>query len=84
MSDFGFGGTFDPLADAVGSASDGLDLRTVLLDAGVPRDDVDRAAEEGTLELLAFERMVSPELPQYSRRLPRVPRRPRVRRESAP
>jgi adenylate cyclase len=61
-----FGGTFDPLADAVGAASDGLDLRAVLLAAGVPRDDVDRAVEEGTLELLAFERMVATEPPQYS------------------
>jgi adenylate cyclase len=61
-----FGGTFDPLADAVGAASDGVDLRSVLLDAGVPRDDVDRAVEEGTLELLAFERMVSTDPPLYS------------------
>jgi adenylate cyclase len=61
-----FGGTFDPLADAVGAAGDGVDLREVLIDAGVPREEVDRAAHDGTLELLAFERMVATDPPQYS------------------
>ena len=46
-------------------ADEAVDLRDVLLDLGVPSDDIDRAADDGTLELLALERIVSFDEPRY-------------------
>ncbi|MEJ5255618.1 MAG: adenylate/guanylate cyclase domain-containing protein [Acidimicrobiales bacterium] len=42
-----------------------VDLRAVLLDLGVPPAEVERAAADGTLELLALERIVSLEPPRF-------------------
>lgn len=41
------------------------DLPAVLVDLGVPRAAVDRAVEDGTVELLALEKIVSLEEPRY-------------------
>jgi len=56
-----FGGTFDPLADTIGAGIGRIDLRTMLLETGVALDDLERADADGTLELLAFERLVNPD-----------------------
>ena len=45
--------------------TDEVDLRDVLLDLGVDRSTVDRAVEDGTLELLALEKIVSLDEPRY-------------------
>jgi adenylate cyclase len=42
-----------------------IDLRDVLMDLGVPPAEVQRAADDGTLELLALEKIVSLEEPRY-------------------
>lgn len=65
MSDFS--GTFDPMADAIAGAGAGdpIDLRTFLLELRVPAEEVDRAAQDGTLELLALEVIANADPPQY-------------------
>ena len=65
MSDFG--GTFDPMADAIAGAGTGdpIDLRTFLLDLGVAEAEVDRAASGGALELLALEMIANADPPVY-------------------
>lgn len=63
MSDFG--GTFDPLADAISSGPERIDLAGFLVDAGVSMVEVERAATDGTLELLALEKLVAPDPPRY-------------------
>lgn len=55
----------EPPLPTAPDAEDPVDLRDVLLDLGVPSDDIDRAAEDGTLELLALERIVSFDEPRY-------------------
>jgi adenylate cyclase len=42
-----------------------VDLRDVLVDLGVDRDEVERAGADGTLELLALEKIVSLDEPHY-------------------
>ena len=65
MSDFGFGSTFDPLADAISGSGEAIDLRGFLLDVGVSAAEVEQAAADGTLELLALERIVAVDEPKY-------------------
>jgi len=62
-----FGGTFDPMADAIAGvgAGDPIDLRTFLLDLGVAPGEVERTADDGALELLALEMIVNAEPPVY-------------------
>jgi len=56
----------DGSTDADGSTDDGIvDLRDVLVDIGVPPAEVDRAIEDGTLELLALEKIVSLDEPHF-------------------
>ena len=66
MSDFG--GTFDPLADAISGGPEPIDLRGFLIEAGVPVAEVEQAAAEGTLELLTLEKLVAPDPPQFELR----------------
>jgi adenylate cyclase len=66
VSDFGFGNTFDPLADAIAGAAEAVDLRSFLIEAGVPDEDVDQAAASDTLELLALERIAEMDAPRYA------------------
>ena len=63
MSDFG--GTFDPLADAISGGPDPIDLAGFLVEVGVPLEEVEEAAAGGTLELLALEKLVAPDPPRY-------------------
>jgi adenylate cyclase len=60
-----FGGTFDPLADAIPGLNAPIDLRHFLLDAGVDRTEVDDADRHGTIELLALEKVLATDAPQY-------------------
>jgi adenylate cyclase len=60
-----FGGTFDPLADALPTGNEVMDLSGFLLDAGVPLTEVEQAGREGTLELLALEKIVASEALSY-------------------
>jgi len=60
-----YGGTFDPLADALPGGHEAVDLAGFLLEIGVAADEVERAADEGTLELLALEKIVASEPPSY-------------------
>lgn len=59
------GGTFDPLADALSATADRHDMQSFLVEVGVPREEVERAALDGTLELLALERVVATDEPRY-------------------
>lgn len=65
MSDFG--GTFDPMADAIAGvgAGDAIDLRSFLLEHGVPREEVERSAVDAALELLALEIIAGADPPQF-------------------
>jgi adenylate cyclase len=60
-----YGGTFDPLADALPGGHEPIDLEGFLLEIGVPADEVGQAAAGGTLELLALEKIVASEAPAY-------------------
>jgi adenylate cyclase len=60
-----YGGTFDPLADALPGGHEPIDLEAFLLDIGVPGDEVEQASAGGTLELLALEKIVASEAPAY-------------------
>ncbi len=66
MTDVGFGGTFDPLADAIAGATEAVDLRGFLVEVGVPDADVDQAVASDTLELLALERIAEMDAPRYA------------------
>jgi adenylate cyclase len=57
--------TESPDAPTEPGSEDLVDLRTVLLDLGVSSDEVDRATEDGTIELLALEKIVSLDEPRY-------------------
>jgi adenylate cyclase len=56
------------MADAIaGMGSDeGIDLRTFLLELGVPPQEVERAADDGALELLALELIANANPPAYA------------------
>jgi adenylate cyclase len=62
-----FSGTFDPMADALVGVGSGqpIDLRSFLGDLGVPPAEVERAAEDGALELLALELIANADPPAY-------------------
>jgi adenylate cyclase len=63
MSDHG--GTFDPLADALPAGNEPIDLEGFLLEVGVAAGEVEQASAEGTLELLALEKIVSTDVLIY-------------------
>ncbi len=49
----------------VANTEEHVDLRDVLADLGVPSSEIERAVEDGTLELLALEKIVSLDEPRF-------------------